>query len=77
MPGEGYRWHWSVYGWLPGENAAIDRLADPGQAATDRARFIAALHRIDATGGPPRGEHHFGRGVPLASRDAPVHGRRT
>jgi aminoglycoside phosphotransferase (APT) family kinase protein len=58
MTVEGYPWHWSVYRWLPGENAAIERLADPGQAATDLARFIAALHRIDATGAPPPGEHN-------------------
>src|SRR5439155_7211803 len=63
-PGEGYPWHWSVYRWLEGENATIERIADPRQAATDLAQFIAALQRIDTTGGPPAG-----RGVPLAMRD--------
>jgi len=52
-PGEGYPWHWSVYGWLAGENATIERIVDPGQAARDLAQFIAALQRIDPTGGPP------------------------
>lgn len=71
-PGEGYPWRWSVYRWIEGENATIERLADPRQAATDLARFIAALHRIDPTGGPLAGPHNFDRGVPLALRDAPT-----
>jgi len=64
-PGESYPWDWSVYRWLKGESATIDRIADPRQAATDLAHFVAALHRIDPAGGPPAG-----RGVPLAMRDA-------
>jgi aminoglycoside phosphotransferase (APT) family kinase protein len=48
----------------------IERLAAPRQAATNLARFITALQRIDPSGGPPPGEHNFGRGVPLAQRDS-------
>ena len=33
------------------------------------AQFITALQQIEATGGPPPGEHNFYRGVPLALRD--------
>lgn len=69
-PGAGYPFPWSVYRWLPGENATLDRLADPVQAAADLAGFSAALQGIDATGGPLPGSHNFGRGVPLAERDA-------
>ncbi|MGI8690674.1 MAG: aminoglycoside phosphotransferase family protein [Thermomicrobiales bacterium] len=69
VPGEGYPWHWSITPWLDGENATIERIADPRQAATDLARFVAALQRIDPAGGPPPGEHNFGRSVPLAQRD--------
>ena len=69
-PGEGYPWQWSVYRWLEGENAIIERIADPRQAATALAQFIAALQRIDTTGGPPSGPHNFFRGVPLAMRDS-------
>ena len=68
--GEGYPWNWSITPWLEGENVTIERLADPRQAATDLARFIAALQRIDPSGGPPPGEHNFSRGVPLAQRDS-------
>jgi len=70
MPAEGYPWHWSVYRWLEGETATIDRIADPGQAATQLAEFVAALQQIDPTGGPPSGKHNSSRGVPLARRDA-------
>jgi aminoglycoside phosphotransferase (APT) family kinase protein len=66
-PAEGYPWPWSVCGWLNGENPAVDRLTDPGSLATELAQLVAALHRIDPTGGPPAG-----RGVPLAERDVPT-----
>jgi aminoglycoside phosphotransferase (APT) family kinase protein len=69
-PGEGYPWQWSVYRWLEGENATIERIADPGQAARDLAQFVAALQRIDPAGGPPPGAHNSFRGVPLSTRDA-------
>ena len=68
-PAEGYPCQWSVCSWLEGENASLDRLADPARAATDLAGFIHALQRIDPTGGPAPGEHNFWRGVPLAARD--------
>ena len=68
-PGEGYPFRWSVYRWLDGENATVERIADPGQLAIDLAAFITALQRIDATGGPPPGAHNFFRGEPLAERD--------
>lgn len=69
-PGEGYPWSWSVYRWLEGENATMESIADPRQLATELARFIVALQRIDPTGGPPPGPHNFNRGEPLAVRDA-------
>ena len=69
-PGEGYPWYWSVYRWLEGENATIERIANPDQVAHDLADFIAALQRIDPTGGPPPGPHNFFRGEPLSLRDA-------
>ncbi len=67
-PAEGYPFAWSVYSWLEGENATIERITDPSQLATDLAQFVAALQRIDPTGGPSPGEHNFFRGVPLARR---------
>ena len=67
---EGYPWHWSIYQWLTGENATIERIDDLHQAATELAQFLAALQRIDSTGGPRPGTHNSGRGVPLVMRDA-------
>jgi aminoglycoside phosphotransferase (APT) family kinase protein len=72
MPGEGYPCRWAVLRWLEGETATIERIADWRQAASDLADFVSALQGIDATGGPPPGEHNFFRGVPLAMRDEGV-----
>jgi aminoglycoside phosphotransferase (APT) family kinase protein len=69
IPGEGYPWSWAVYQWLEGDNATHEHIADLDRAATDLAQFIAALQRIDTTGGPREGRS---RGVPLAVRDGPT-----
>lgn len=71
-PAEGYPWSWSVYRWIEGESVTTERVADLPQMATDLAQFVAALQRIDPTGGPPSGSHNSFRGVPLALRDAPT-----
>jgi aminoglycoside phosphotransferase (APT) family kinase protein len=68
-PADGYPFAWAIYTWLEGETANVDRIADQGQAAIDLARFVAAVQRVDPTGGPPPGEHNVFRGVPLAMRD--------
>ena len=67
-PGEGYPWQWSVYRWLEGENATLDRVNDPNEAAIELAEFIAALQRIELSGGSLTVERGS-RGVPLATRD--------
>lgn len=69
-PSEGYPWQWSVCPWLPGENATVGRIADHSAAAVALGQFIRALRGIDASDGPPPGAHNFGRGEPLAARDA-------
>lgn len=69
IPGEGYPWHWCVYNWLEGESAAAEHIANPCAVALELAQFIAALQRIDPTGGPPPGAHNSYRGEPLAARD--------
>jgi len=69
-PGEGCPWHWSIYRWLEGENATIERIVDPGQAARDLAHFITSLQQIDPMHGPPPGSHNSFRGEPLALRDS-------
>ena len=69
VPTDVYPWQWSVYRWLEGENATMERVADPLQAAAALGQFVAALQRIDPAGGPPPGAHNSSRGVPLAARD--------
>ncbi len=68
-PAEGYPFEWSVYEWLPGENAN-DAIADLAAAAADLAAFVIALRRIDTAGAPPRPRH--ARGGPLAEQDEQV-----
>lgn len=71
-PAHGYPFEWSVYQWLDGEIATIEQIVDPGRAATELARFVAALQRVDTADGPPPGQHNAFRGVPLKTRDAAV-----
>lgn len=68
-PAEGYPWHWSIYGWLKGENASIERIDDLDQFAADLAQFLKALQRIDPTDAPTPGKSNFFRGGALATYD--------
>jgi aminoglycoside phosphotransferase (APT) family kinase protein len=69
QPADGYPFEWSVYKWLPGENAngTID---DLDQAAVDLAAFVTALRRVDAGDADPR--PRGARGGPLAELDETV-----
>jgi aminoglycoside phosphotransferase (APT) family kinase protein len=69
QPGEGYPFDWSVYTWLPGENAH-GTIADLSQAAADLAAFVRALRDVDTTGSPARPPGT--RGGPLADGDDAV-----
>src|SRR5262245_29848492 len=69
-PGEGYPFAWSVCRWLSGVDATRERFADERDLADGLARFLTALQRVDAAGGPGPGEHNVFRGEPLARRDA-------
>ncbi len=63
----GYPWRWSVCDWIAGRNPT----GDEGPAlAEDLADFVGALRPLDAMAGPAPGRHNFGRGAPLATRDA-------
>lgn len=68
-PGCGYPRPWSIYRWLEGEPATIERMGDLKEFALALAEFLAALYSIDATGGPPAGQHSFFRGGPLSTYD--------
>jgi aminoglycoside phosphotransferase (APT) family kinase protein len=66
-PDSGFPYRWSVYRWLDGELASRRRIRNLPSFATTLARFLNALRRVDATGGPAPGEHNFYRGGPLAT----------
>jgi aminoglycoside phosphotransferase (APT) family kinase protein len=70
LPGCGYPRQWSVFRWLEGNPATVERIANLSQFATELADFLAALYQIDPTGGPPPGKHNFFRGGPLTTYDA-------
>jgi aminoglycoside phosphotransferase (APT) family kinase protein len=64
-PGYAYPWSWSVCRWIEGVPAALVPDLDPVLLAQDLARFISALHGVDASDGPPAGGHSFHRGGDL------------
>lgn len=68
-PGSGYPWPWSIYRWIDGEPASVGRIADLTHFAADLAGFLTGLQSIDATDGPPPGQHSAHRGGPLAYFD--------
>lgn len=76
-PSAEYPFPWSVYRWLDGEQASLDRVADPRRAAVELAEFLLALRRVDAAGGPePEWSNGF-RGVPVDDeRDSAIHATR-
>jgi aminoglycoside phosphotransferase (APT) family kinase protein len=62
-PAEGYPCPWSIYRWLEGAPVARENVDDAVQFGWDLAKFLIALQRIDATGGPPPGQHNYFRGA--------------
>jgi aminoglycoside phosphotransferase (APT) family kinase protein len=62
-PGAGYPWFWSVHTWLQGD------LPTGPLAVADVSGLVSALRRIELPGAP---EPAYGRGRPLADRDAYV-----
>lgn len=68
-PSNEYPWNWSIYRWLVGENATLERIASPSRFAIALAQFLVALQQIDPAQGPPPGPHNFFRGGPLTIYD--------
>jgi len=67
-PSRMYPFSWSVYTWLEGANPP-EGVAAP-ELARDLARFVTTLQSVDLAGAPAPGSENFGRGKPLARRDA-------
>lgn len=53
-PSDDYPFPWSVYRWLDGEPATLDRIAWSGEAAIELARFVRAMHRSTSRTGTRR-----------------------
>ncbi|MFY1670032.1 aminoglycoside phosphotransferase family protein [Plantactinospora sp. WMMB334] len=68
-PGEGYPYSWSIYQWLDGETARVDRIAEPVRFALDLAEFVVALQDVDTADGPRPGQHNWYRGGTLRTYD--------
>ncbi len=68
-PGCGYPWPWSVYAWLPGGHATVERVADLSEFARSLATFLTVLYAQPTDGGPPAGQHNFFRGASPAVYD--------
>ena len=50
LPSKEFPAVWSIVRWLEGEEARLERIADPIEAATTLAALVRALMVIDATG---------------------------
>lgn len=72
-PGAEYPFPWSIYAWLQGSPATVDQVADPVRFAEDLADFVAALRRVDTTGGPRPGKHNWYRGGTLRTFQGLLH----
>lgn len=69
-PARGYPWPWYVYRWLEGTTAPEFVLPQSDRLARSLGRWVRALHRIDARGGPPADAGNGHRGSRLSKRDA-------
>ena len=70
LPGAGYPFHWSIYGWIPGEPADTVAGIDPEGVAQDVGDVLAALRGMDTTDGPQPGVHNWFRGATLRTYDS-------
>lgn len=71
-PADEFPYPWSIYRWIDGDPANSAQVPDPAQFAGDLAAFLQALHTVDASDGPPPGQHNFHRGGPLHTYDGQV-----
>lgn len=60
-----YPYPWSVYQWLEGDPATVERIATPVRFASELAKFLSALQRVNADNGPEPGIHNWFRGGTL------------
>lgn len=66
-PSEEYLFYWSVNHWIEGETLRRDNITDMNALAVDLASFLKELQAVDASDGPPGGEHNYYRSCPLTA----------
>ena len=54
-PTNAYPWHWSIYRWLPGDDALASPPTDERATAHTVASIVAGMRRVPITGGLHRG----------------------
>ncbi len=59
VPDCGYPWHWSVYEWIPGDNATIETIADLREFANTLAGFLRDLQAVDTANARNPDWHNF------------------
>lgn len=69
-PGCGFPRPWSVYRWLPGAHATVERVASMPEFARELGEFLTALYAAPTAGGPQPGQHNFHRGASPEKYDA-------
>lgn len=68
-PSPEFPFPWSVYRWIEGDIAETARIDDMTEFAAAVAAFLVSLQSIDATGGPPPGQHSWFRGCSVTFDD--------
>lgn len=63
-PGASYPFDWAIYRWIEGEPYSDEAIPDETRAASDLARFVLELRRLNPEGAPAAGRK------PLAQLDA-------
>ncbi|HHT0593513.1 TPA: phosphotransferase [Legionella anisa] len=58
-PAAAYPWRWSIYRWIEGQTASIERIKDMELFATHLAQFLLELQKIDAEGEACGGRAQF------------------
>ena len=70
VPGAGYPFAWSVYGWIDGSTPSRAEIAGQAHLVDQLADFLLSLRSIDPGDGPQPGIHNWYRGATLLTYDA-------
>lgn len=70
VPGAGYPFPWSVYGWIDGSTPSRAEVAGQAHLVDQLAGFLLALRSIDPGDGPQPGVHNWYRGATLITYHA-------